>query len=69
MHRYEIEDDGDAWKDAEKMVLDAAKQGKSQSAVSIKSSKQKRKAGQTAEEVYNEAFGDKKSKKHKKSKK
>lgn len=37
--------------------------------VSVKSSKQKRKAGQTAEEVYNEVFGDKKQKKSKKSKK
>lgn len=39
--------------------------------VSVKSSKSKRKAVQTAEEVYNEVFGDKdkKHKKHKKSKK
>lgn len=69
--RYQIDDDNDAWKDAEKAVLSAAKGGKVNPVVSVKSSKQKRKAGQTAEEVYNEAFGekDKKHKKHKKSKK
>ena len=55
------------WKDAEEQV----KKGKGSNVVSVKSSKQKRKAGQTAEEVYNEAFGekDKKQKKHKKHKK
>lgn len=50
-------------------MLHAAKEGKASTVVSVKSSKQKRKAGQTAEEVYNEAFGDKKSKKNKKPKK
>lgn len=68
--RYEIDENEDAWKDAEQQVLNAAKGGKANAVVSVKSSKQKRKAGgQTAEEVYNEAFGDKKHKKHKKSKK
>lgn len=51
-------------------MLDASKEGKSNPVVSVKSSKQKRKAGgQTAEEVYNEAFGEKKHKKSKKAKK
>lgn len=70
MIRYQIDNNSDAWKDAEKAVLSAARQGKSKPVVSIKSSKEKRKAGQaTAEEVYKDAFGDgdKKHKKHKKS--
>lgn len=51
-------------------MLHATKEGKGSTVVSLKSTKPKRKApGQTAEEVYNEAFGDKKSKKHKKPKK
>lgn len=53
-------------------MLGALKEGKAP-VVSVKSSKQKRKADQTtAAEVYKEAFGDdgeKKKKKHKKSKK
>lgn len=53
------------WKDAEEQV----KKGKGSNVVSVKSSKQKRKAGPTAEEVYNEAFGEKKHKKHKRPKK
>lgn len=68
--RYEIDENEDAWKEAEKQVLSASKKGKANPVVSVKSSKQKRKTGgQTAEEVYDEAFGDKKHKKHKKSKK
>lgn len=50
-------------------MLHAAKEGKGSTVVSVKSNKPKRKAGQTAEEVYNEVLGDKKQKKHKKSKK
>lgn len=49
-------------------MLSATKRGQSNPVVSIKSSKSKRKAGPTAAEVYEEAFGDK-SKKAKKSKK
>lgn len=66
--RYEIDNDEDAWKEAEKQL---AKGGKANPVISVKSSKQKRKAaGQTtAEEVYNEVFGEKKHKKHKKAKK
>jgi N-acetyltransferase 10 len=49
-------------------VLGASKKGKSASMVSVKSSKAKRKVGQTAGEVYEETFGDKR-KKAKKAKK
>ena len=47
----------------------ATKDGKSTAEVSIKSGKQKRKAGQTANEVYEEEFGEKTRKKPKKGKK
>jgi N-acetyltransferase 10 len=50
-------------------VNSAAKDGKSNVVVSIKSGKQKRKAGQTATEIYNEEFGDDSRKKPKKGKK
>ncbi|KAF4453484.1 tRNA(Met) cytidine acetyltransferase [Fusarium austroafricanum] len=62
LDQYEIEGDTPAWEEAEKQVLSATKQGKSNPVVSVKSAKQKRKAGQTAAEVYEEAFGDKKKK-------
>lgn len=68
LFRYQIDDNDDAWKDAEKAVISATKGGKSNPVVSVKSSKQKRKAGPTAEDVYNEVFGEK-DKKHRKSKK
>lgn len=68
IHRYEIDGDAPAWEEAEKQVLSAAKQGKSNPVVSVKAAKQKRKVGQTASEVYEEAFGDKR-KKTKKAKK
>ena len=47
----------------------AAKRGQTNTVVSVKSSKAKRKAGYTAAEVYEEAFGEKSHKKSKKSKK
>lgn len=50
-------------------MRNAAKDGKSSTEVSVKSGKQKRKAGQTANEVYEEVFGDKSRKKMKKGKK
>ena len=50
-------------------MLTATKRGQSNPVVSIKSSKAKRKAGPTAAEVYEEAFGEKSQKKAKKSKK
>jgi N-acetyltransferase 10 len=71
IYRYEIEGDAPAWEEAEKQVSKATRDGKSTAEVSIKSSKQKRKAGQTASEVYEEEFGEKEKtrKKHKKGKK
>lgn len=69
MTRYEIEGDAPAWEDAEKKVKSAAREGKSNPVVSVKSSKQKRKAGQTAAEVYEETFGEKKKKGSKRAKK
>ncbi|CAM1504370.1 Fc.00g019610.m01.CDS01 [Cosmosporella sp. VM-42] len=72
LDQYEIEGDAPAWEDAEKQIQNAAKQGKLNAVVSVKSGKQKRKAGQqTAAEVYEEAFGEKrkKAKKEKRSKK
>lgn len=62
--RYEVEGDAPAWAEAEQAV----KEGKS-GVVSVKSSKSKRKAGPSAADVYEEAFGDKSHKKAKKSKK
>lgn len=69
--RYEVAGDAPAWEDAENQVRKAAKDGRSATEVSVKNSKAKRKAGQTASEVYEEAFGEnrKKHKKDKKSKK
>jgi len=71
LDQYEIEGDAPAWEEAEKQVSKATRDGKSTAEVSIKSSKQKRKAGQTASEVYEEEFGEKEKtrKKHKKGKK
>lgn len=72
LRRYEIEGDASAWADAEKSVAKSAAQNGEASGVtvSIKSGKSKRKAGQqTAAEVYEEAFGEKRSKKAKKAKK
>lgn len=67
--RYEIDGDAPAWEDAEKQVSSAAKDGKSNVVVSVKSAKQKRKAGQTATEIYDQEFGDNSRKKSKKGKK
>ncbi|KAL8416408.1 hypothetical protein RB596_006822 [Gaeumannomyces avenae] len=72
LDQYEIEGDATAWEAAEKTVTkSSAKNGESSGVtVSVKSSKAKRKAGQqTAAEVYEEAFGEKKHKKAKKDKK
>lgn len=48
-------------------MLNATKRGQSNPVVSVKSGKAKRKEGPTAAEVYEEAFGEKKAKKAKKS--
>ena len=66
--RYEIEGDAPGWEEAEKQVLKATKEGRSNPIVSVKSKQSKRKAGMTAAEVYEEAFGKKKHKQAKKSK-
>ncbi|KJK90609.1 hypothetical protein H633G_05517 [Metarhizium anisopliae BRIP 53284] len=68
LDQYAIEGDAPAWADAEKQVRNASKDGKTNPVVSVKS-KQKRKAGQTAAEVYEEVLGEKASKKAKKGKK
>lgn len=47
----------------------ATKGGKTDAVVSVKSGKQKRKAGPTAAEIYDEAMGEKSRKKSKKGKK
>lgn len=62
--RYEVDGDAPAWAEAEQAVKD----GKT-GVVSVKSAKSKRKAGPTAAEIYDEALGEKKHKKAKKSKK
>lgn len=69
MYRYAIDGDGPEWEEAEKQLKNAAKDGKSAPVVSVKSGKSKRKAGATAGEVYEEAFGDKRKKAKKGSKK
>ena len=50
-------------------MANATKRGQSNTVVSVKTGKSKRKVGQTAAEVYEEAFGEKSHKKSKKSKK
>ncbi|UKZ75501.1 hypothetical protein TrVFT333_003187 [Trichoderma virens FT-333] len=69
LDQYEIDGDAPAWEEAEKQVSSAAKDGKSNVVVSVKSAKQKRKAGQTATEIYDQEFGDNSRKKSKKGKK
>ncbi|KAI2620693.1 DUF699-domain-containing protein, partial [Hypomontagnella submonticulosa] len=69
LDQYEIEGDAPGWEEAEKQVLRATQKGQSNPVVSVKSKQAKRKAGMTAAEVYEEAFGEKKHKKAKKSKK
>jgi N-acetyltransferase 10 len=64
--RYEIEGDDAAWKDAEKRVKQAAKSGKSNPLVSVKT-KAKRKAEEA--EVPDEGRGEKGHGKAKKVKK
>ncbi|KAI1442035.1 DUF699-domain-containing protein [Annulohypoxylon stygium] len=68
LDQYEIEGDAPGWEEAEKQVLKATKEGRSNPVVSVKSKQSKRKAGMTAAEIYEETFGEKKHKKAKKSK-
>ncbi|KAI6373678.1 killer toxin resistant protein [Pyricularia grisea] len=71
LDQFEIEGGASEWKEAEKAIAKAASKGETPAlTVSVKSQKTKRKAGQqTAAEVYEEAFGEKRHKKAKKSKK
>jgi N-acetyltransferase 10 len=70
-YRYEIEEGAPGWADAEKQVLNATKSGKKNPAVSVKSTKTKRKAGvgETAAEIYAEEMGEKAHKRPKKGSK
>ncbi|PKS12729.1 hypothetical protein jhhlp_000937 [Lomentospora prolificans] len=63
LDQYEIEGDAPGWDEAEKEVLNAAKNGKKSVAVSVKSNKAKRKAGPTAAEIYEKEIGEKERKK------
>jgi N-acetyltransferase 10 len=67
-NRYEIEERAPGWADAEKQVLNASKGGQKNPVVSVKSLKQKRKAGETAAEIYAAELGEKPTKKVKKEK-
>jgi N-acetyltransferase 10 len=67
--RYEIAGDGPQWADADKTALAAAKAGKKNIVVSVKSTKLKRKPTETAAEIYEQEMGDKPHKKSKKGKK
>ncbi|KAH6609251.1 trnamet cytidine acetyltransferase [Trichoderma cornu-damae] len=69
LDQYEIDGDAPAWQEAERQVDSAAKDGKSSVVVSVKTAKQKRKAGQTASEIYDQELGDNSRKKAKKGKK
>ncbi|KUJ24104.1 DUF699-domain-containing protein [Mollisia scopiformis] len=69
LDQYEIEEGAPGWADAEKQVLHASKSGHKNPVVSVKSTKQKRKAGETAAEIYEQEFGDKAHKKAKKASK
>jgi N-acetyltransferase 10 len=67
--RYEIEEGAPGWVDAERQVLNATKSGNKNPVVSVKSAKTKRKAGETAAEIYEHEMGDKAHKKAKKGSK
>lgn len=68
--RYEIEEGAPGWAEAEKQVKKAALKGEKSTVVSVKSTKApKRKAGETAAEIYEAELGEKKPKKAKKGKK
>ncbi|CAI4218752.1 unnamed protein product [Parascedosporium putredinis] len=63
LDQYEVEGDAPGWDEAEQQVLSAAKHGKRNVVVSVKSSKTKRKAGTTAAEIYEKEIGQKERKK------
>ena len=64
--RYEIAEGAPGWAEAEKQILKVAKDGQNSMVVSVKTAKPKRKAGETAAEIYAEEIGDKAHKKAKK---
>ncbi|EHK98115.1 putative UPF0202 protein KRE33 [Glarea lozoyensis 74030] len=59
LDQYEIEEGAPGWASAEKQVLAATKAGNKNLVVSVKSTKEKkRKAGETAAEIYEKELGD-----------
>jgi N-acetyltransferase 10 len=68
-HRYEIEEGAPGWADAERQVLSATKNGQKNTVVSVKSTKTKRKAGESAAEIFEQEMGEKTHKKVKKASK
>jgi N-acetyltransferase 10 len=68
-NRYEVATDAPGWAQAEAEVLKATKKGAKPSAISVKTLKAKRKAGESAAEIYEEELGEKKRDRgHKKAK-
>jgi N-acetyltransferase 10 len=67
--RYEIEEGAPGWADAERQVLAATKSGHKNPVVSVKSTKTKRQAGETAAEIYDQEMGEKGHKKAKRGSK
>lgn len=69
LSRYEIATEAPGWAQAEQEILKATKKGTKPSAISVKTVKPKRKAGETAAEIYEEEMGEKKKdRSHKKAK-
>ncbi|KAJ8065947.1 hypothetical protein OCU04_005048 [Sclerotinia nivalis] len=69
LDQYEIEAGAPGWAEAEKQVKNAAKSGKKDIVVGVKSTKTKRKAGESAAEIYEQEMGEKTHKKAKKGSK
>lgn len=56
--RYEIEESAPGWAEAERQIQSSSKSGRGNTVVSVKSNKEKkRKAGESAAEIYNEEIG------------
>ncbi|PMD38300.1 DUF699-domain-containing protein [Hyaloscypha variabilis F] len=66
LDQYEIEEGAPGWADAERQVLSATKSGQKNPVVSVKSTKTKRKAGESAAEILEQEMGEKAHKKVKK---
>lgn len=67
VYRYEIAEGAPGWAEAEKQVAKASKEGKGSATVSVKTAKAKRKAGESAAEIYAEEMGGNEPKKAKKN--